>query len=180
MQPVIPHEGHEPGVIERLLTFAIPEPNSGCWLFSGGTAGAGYGRFSCAAASNYAHRAAWLAFKGPIPAGLMVLHRCDTPCCVNPDHLFLGTSQDNLRDMIGKGRAGFQRYPAAYRKMGAKVGSTQVGRRHSSALLDEEDVRVIRFLLRRGALHVDVARCFNVSSRTIASIASGRSWRSVQ
>lgn len=180
MQPVIPHDGHEPGISERLLAFAIPEPNSGCWLFSGSVAGAGYGRFSCAEASNYAHRASWLAFKGAIPAGMMVLHRCDTPCCVNPEHLFLGTSQDNLRDMIRKGRAGFQRHPAAYRKFGAKLGATQVGRRHSSALLDEDDVRVIRFLIDRGALHVDVARCFDVSSRTIASIASGRTWRSVQ
>lgn len=150
MQPVIPHEGHEPGISERLLAFVIPEPNSGCWLFSGSIAGAGYGRFSCAEASNYAHRAAWLAFKGPIPAGLMVLHRCDTPCCVNPDHLFLGTSQDNLRDMIGKGRAGFQRNPAAYRKRGTALGSRQAGCRNSSALLNEEDVRVVRFLLDRG------------------------------
>ncbi len=51
-----------------------------------------------------AHRAAWLIHKGPIPAGQSVLHRCDTPLCVNPNHLFLGTQLDNMRDRSEKGR----------------------------------------------------------------------------
>ena len=55
----------------------------------------------------YAHRVAWMLAHGPIPRGMNVLHRCDVPRCVNPDHLFLGTQHDNVRDMIAKGRARF-------------------------------------------------------------------------
>jgi hypothetical protein len=65
----------------------------------------GYGRtFVRKRTRTNAHRMAWLLYRGPIPPGLCVLHRCDVPACVNPDHLFLGTPQDNVRDMMAKGR----------------------------------------------------------------------------
>jgi hypothetical protein len=57
-----------------------------------------------------AHRAMWMATRGPIPAGMCVCHRCDNPPCVNVDHLFLGTALDNHRDMVAKGRAHWQRF----------------------------------------------------------------------
>jgi hypothetical protein len=66
-----------------------------CWLWTAGTLPAGYGRF----AGNLAHRYSWRLHVGPIPAGMSILHKCDTPSCVNPRHLFLGTQQDNLADM---------------------------------------------------------------------------------
>jgi hypothetical protein len=83
----------------------IPEPNSGCWLWTGGTSGYGYGHFSLPVRGcRTAHRAAWTLYRGQIPAGLHVLHKCDVRCCVNPSHLFLGTHSDNMRDMVRKGR----------------------------------------------------------------------------
>lgn len=82
-----------------------PEPNSGCWLWVGGESGFGYGHFTLPASRcRTAHRAAWLLYRGPIPKGLHVLHTCDVRCCVNPDHLWLGTHSDNMTDMVSKGR----------------------------------------------------------------------------
>ncbi|MGH7024521.1 MAG: HNH endonuclease signature motif containing protein [Caulobacteraceae bacterium] len=59
--------------------------------------------------TRYAHRLAWELANGPIPDGLLILHKCDNPVCCNPDHLFLGTAADNHADCAAKGRAAFQR-----------------------------------------------------------------------
>lgn len=86
---------------------SMPEPNSGCWLWTGSYIRK-YGQLTCVRLfgpiPQYAHRASWVAFKGPIPDGLCVCHKCDTRGCVNPDHLWIGTQTDNLRDMRAKGR----------------------------------------------------------------------------
>lgn len=86
----------------------IQQPNLGkCWVWAGGVSSRGYGsmrRGKRIDGDIRAHRASWLIHKGEIPAGFGVLHRCDVPLCVNPDHLFLGTSLDNTHDMMSKGR----------------------------------------------------------------------------
>lgn len=92
--------------IKRIEEGSIPEPNSGCWLWLGGTNAKGYAHFKYDNVQRRANRFSWEAHKGPIPDGLHVLHSCDNRLCVNPDHLFLGTNQDNVDDKIKKGRAG--------------------------------------------------------------------------
>ena len=88
----------------RILRDSVPEPMSGCWLWTGAMAGPGYGHLRFEGEPWYAHRLSWCAFKGPIPAGFWILHRCDVPSCVNPDHLFVGTAKDNAQDREWKGR----------------------------------------------------------------------------
>ena len=97
---------------ERFMERVQPEPNSGCWLWTGGVAGNGYGYLSLGRRSEgmeYAHRVSYRIHVGMIPNHKMVLHKCDVPNCVNPDHLFLGTQFDNMQDCSKKERHGSQK-----------------------------------------------------------------------
>ncbi|MET0724355.1 MAG: HNH endonuclease signature motif containing protein [Tardiphaga sp.] len=105
------YKRHARPLKDRLLDLCIPEPNSGCWIFMGCLHQLGYGRIAKKKNEHeYAHRAAFEVFRGRIPKGMHVLHTCDVPCCVNPDHLWLGTHKDNMHDMIRKGRSNFGGY----------------------------------------------------------------------
>lgn len=77
----------------------------GCWLWTGNKHTDGYGRFTRSHHDSVpAHRYSWMIHYGDIPSGMQICHRCDTPPCVNPSHLFLGTPKDNYDDMVNKGR----------------------------------------------------------------------------
>jgi hypothetical protein len=92
---------------DRFWAKVEPEPNSGCWIWVGTRAYKDYGYIRGSgewAAMIGAHRVSWELHNGAIPDGLHVLHRCDNPWCVNPDHLFLGSSKDNHWDAALKGR----------------------------------------------------------------------------
>lgn len=85
----------------------MPIPESGCWMWLGSTDDKGYGRYRTRVKTSLpklTHRLSWVFNFGEIPDGMKVCHKCDVRCCVNPNHLFLGTQKDNLRDMVRKGR----------------------------------------------------------------------------
>jgi hypothetical protein len=99
------HKSRQIPLLERFMNFVIPEPNSGCWLWLGtmdphGYAKIGMGHNKRQQASHIAMR----LFRDGVPDGFLVMHRCDNPACVNPDHLTIGTHKDNAIDKIKKGR----------------------------------------------------------------------------
>lgn len=75
-----------------------------CLVWTGAKSPTGYGRFLYEGANRLAHRVAWLLRNGDIPQGKRVLHKCDVRCCVNPDHLYIGTQKENYADMESRGR----------------------------------------------------------------------------
>ena len=98
-----------------------PITESGCWIWTGSlNKEGGYGTMRFKGERYLAHREAYKFFKGPIPKNMNVCHTCDIPSCVNPDHLFIGTQKDNVRDCISKGRHMTQN--AAHRKTHCKRG----------------------------------------------------------
>lgn len=128
-----------------------------CWLWTGSTT-KGYGAFSIAARQTYAHRAAFIVAHGHIPDGHFVCHRCDTPLCCNPAHLFAGTHAENMADRDAKNRK-------------------PIGERVFNAKLKERDIPGIRARLAAGERHEDIAADFNVNRATISMISSGSTWR---
>jgi hypothetical protein len=83
----------------------------GCWEWQAAKSSFGHGRAKIGGKLYSPHRLAYEKHFGPIPTGKMVLHKCDNPSCVNPDHLFIGTARDNVRDMMSKGRAHWMKHP---------------------------------------------------------------------
>jgi hypothetical protein len=132
-----------------------------CWVWTGGTVGGGYGRFG--RGKVLAHRHAWEITNGPIPDGLDVLHRCDNPPCVRPDHLFLGTHTDNMRDMFTKGRR-----------------ATKRGTSHPNARMTEEDVRWAKAEYAKGGTTIKhLAASLGVSKSTLRVAIRGIRWQHV-
>jgi hypothetical protein len=84
-------------------------PTTQCWEWQAGLTEKGYGNFAVDGHPHKAHRVSYEQFNGRIPDGMMVCHKCDNPVCINPTHLFAGEPLDNVRDMIAKGRAAWQR-----------------------------------------------------------------------
>lgn len=150
-------------VESRLMKWSIPEPNSGCWLWTGSTENFGYGRLNCRGTVITAHRLSYLTFRGPIPPGLCVCHHCDTPACCNPDHLFLGTKADNLADMSRKGRWGPR--PNLPR-----------GEQNNKAKLTADLVRKIRVDPRRLR---EIGSDYGIDLSTVSQIKRGKTWRHV-
>lgn len=136
---------------------SMPEPNSGCWLWLRGVNNYGYGVSTHPEAGSGAHRAAWAAYKGTIPAGQHVLHKCDVRSCINPDHLFLGDQLANMRDKMGKGRH-----------------VSHPGEKHGRARLKESEVIAIR---NADGTARNLAKAYGVSPSLISLIRSGRRWK---
>lgn len=148
--------------------FKYGKPNS-CWIWSKGKDDEGYGVIKIEGKSKKAHRTAYELFVGPIPEKLLVCHSCDNPSCVNPAHLFLGTSKDNTQDMIQKGRDRLNVNPPK-------------GERNGLSKLTEEQVKWIREVYSpRHPVFGGNRLCeiLGVSYSTIMFIVHNRNWKHV-
>lgn len=137
----------------------ISKSEDGCWLWLGVKLPRGYGRFWFGGGKMYAHRAAWILANGAIPDGLQVLHRCDNPPCVRPEHLFLGTASDNMRDAALKLRT--------------------CGEKNAYATLTEQTVRAIRLRCASGERQEDVAKAFSTTQSQVSRIVLRKRWKHV-
>lgn len=89
---------------ELIAKYSVPEPNSGCWLWTRAVSDAGYGKLWVDGRCRMATHISLEAVGRPVPKGMEACHHCDVPACVNPDHLFIGTQRDNIHDCMAKGR----------------------------------------------------------------------------
>lgn len=152
-------------LLDRFESKYIPEPNSGCWLWEAAVVQNGYGTISVNKGMRRAHRVSYELYVGNIPDNLMVLHKCDVRCCVNPDHLFLGTHQDNMDDREFKGR-------------GALPPPNVYGRRLSKDKLTDANVIDIRLKYKpRLYTLLQLSIEYDVSASTIRRIIHEPNWR---
>ncbi len=120
-----------------------------CWIWTGYVGHDGYGQHG---RSGKAHRLAWELTVGPIPDGLNVLHRCDTPVCVRPEHLFLGTSADNSIDMVRKGRQWKQKITYEMAEMIRETHRLGVSQREIARSLEMHHQTIWRVIHRKGVV----------------------------
>lgn len=163
------------GVPLQILIRMIPKTRivSGCWEWQGAVSDPKdknnqYGVIKVGSRTDKSqrkervHRISYEIFKGTISPGLLVCHTCDNPRCWNPDHLFLGTFQDNSDDKMAKGR-----------------DFDMSGEWNPNAKLCWDDVRSIRQLHSRGISNVDLSKQFNISKAVISDIVLGKKWKEV-
>lgn len=140
-----------------------------CWEWQARITTSGYGQFRFDPHKSHmvAHRASWILANGEIPEGMLVCHKCDNRKCVNPNHLFLGTQLENMRDMISKGRQNYHKIPP---KKGSANGSSK---------LTESQVKEIKEKLKSGLSCCAIGREYGVANQLINSIKNGKFWTHV-
>lgn len=146
----------------RLLRYVKTSGESECWEWTGSKNEQGYGLIRWNRKSGYAHRMAYEAYNGPIKRGMVIMHSCDNPSCVNPQHLSQGTATENMRDMVRKGR-----------------NKTKRGEDNANARLSNEQVIQIRELLSQGKSLNETSILFGVSKKTVLDIKQNKIWKHV-
>lgn len=146
--------------------------SNGCWRWTKGRHAHGYGvintRIGGRNKQYRANRVSYEIAKGPIPGGMFVLHRCDNPSCVNPEHLFLGTQRDNMRDCISKGRHVNQNR------------TWPTGSAHHNSKLSDNLVRTIRVHHGLGLYYREIAKMLSLNISTVYRVATHKVWAHVE
>jgi Autographiviridae endonuclease len=151
-------------VVETDMSMQADVSTDDCQEWDLGRTTDGYGHLRLNGGYAYAHRLVWEEVNGPIPVGLFVLHRCDNPPCINIDHLFLGTQEDNVRDMVTKGRA---------------RGKVAPGEQNGMAKLTNDVVREIRRRSAAGVNYSRLASDYDVSKSLICAVVRRQTWKHV-
>lgn len=145
----------------RFLRMVDKSGKNGCWIWLGAKKENGYGAFGLKEKlkgyrTRYAHRVSWIIHKGSIPHRLFILHKCDNPPCVNPDHLFAGTQAENIADRIAKGRSNY-----------------------GKGKLTARDAQLIRKLGEHGLEHEKIAALFGITRSATSMVIRRATWPNV-
>lgn len=144
----------------RLMKNRLINTETQCWEWTGTKSKGGYGQFTVRGIGYKPHRVSASLFLGfPLSSNLAVCHKCDNPSCFNPQHLFVGTFSENIRDAVQKGRWIHTR-----------------GEKNGRAKLSEDDVLQIRLALAFGASVATMAKRFGMSFKTVSKIKLRQRW----
>jgi hypothetical protein len=137
---------------------------NGCWIWTriGSISKKGYGTFQIKGKIKYVHRIFYEKYKGKIPKKMCVCHKCDVPLCCNPDHLFLGTQQENIKDMINK-----------------KRDKKSKGEDHKNCIMSEEHAKEIKTKFKDGLSIKEIYHLYMYSYSSIWKICKNRSWKHI-
>jgi hypothetical protein len=150
--------------IKRFYSRVKIDEITGCHIFTYGIDIGGYGRPTINKKRFKAHRVAWTLAYGKIPEDMCVLHKCDNPPCINPEHLFLGTKKDNSRDMANKGRC----------KNSAGENNPRVKLKEYQVL---EILNIVKQKGKYWGIYTELAKIYNVNHHTISDIFNKKSWK---
>lgn len=161
-------------LIERFL--AKFDKTESCWIWTGYTRKyrkQHYGQFRISGGMQLAHRVSFEIFKGPIPDGMFVCHSCDNPSCVNPEHLFIGSHKDNMKDMATKGRTNW------ISGVTAAKSTDRYGTKNPANKLTQEQAMLAKCCpTKMGALKL-MADHFKVAPATLCQIRKGKWWKNL-
>lgn len=142
-----------------------------CWLWTGAPGAGGYGRIGVGRKSIPAHRFAYEDVNGPLPSGVLACHKCDNPSCVRPDHLFPGTSAENSRDMVSKGRqARGDHVPPERRARGERVTLARITAASVLAIVADHQA---------GLSMAAIGSRYGICASSVCNILRGKTWRHV-
>lgn len=148
-------------MLDRITEKVTYEPNSGCWLWTGGLSSYGYGATQFQGRQLLMHRVVFEMYNGAVPGTGVLCHRCNVRSCVNPDHIYIGTAQSNVMDAVRSGRHAH-------------------GTTHGCSKLSDCKVRQMRELSATGMTYADIAKRFGVARPTAAKACKGMSWQHVK
>lgn len=145
-------------VKEKIQRSIVIDQTSGCWLWQKAKEAFGYGVIRADNKRYLAHRLSYKVYNGKLDDKLLVLHKCDVPACINPDHLYMGTYKNNMEDCVRRGR-----FASRDRKPNAKLKST--------------DIQTIKNLYFAEKLtHKEIAHVYKVSIRLIGDVVNEKRW----
>lgn len=154
--------------LNSLMEKVVPVTESGCWLWIGAWTGDGYGNAYWKGRNVGAHRAVFELLSGGIPAGMVLCHKCDTPACVNPSHLFIGTQADNMADAKAKSRV------ALGKRNGMFAYKWPKGERHHNSKFPDSIVLEVRRRVSEGERQKDVAADLGLSTSIVSCYVKGQ------
>jgi len=156
--------------LKKQLMENVKISEKGCWEWQRQIDKDGYGFWGLPSIKmQRVHRISWFLHNGKIPEDMLILHHCDNPPCCNPEHLYVGTVKDNLRDSIERGLFPF----------GPNPKKAQKGEKNPKAKLTEDMVKYIRFLCDKGFNKKEMASFFNVHITAIRNILLKKTWRHI-